>query len=88
MAEMAGITIVFDFDRTIIDGDSDNLVVTRMGLTDLFNELYSSLPWNSLMVGFFIFHFLPSLYFSSQLIDCYSIDGIREMRNYSYSTCY
>ncbi|KAG6589983.1 Thiamine phosphate phosphatase-like protein [Cucurbita argyrosperma subsp. argyrosperma] len=46
---MAGITIVFDFDRTIIDGDSDNLVVTRLGLTDLFNELYSSLPWNSLM---------------------------------------
>ncbi|XP_022147549.1 thiamine phosphate phosphatase-like protein [Momordica charantia] len=46
---MAGITIVFDFDRTIIDGDSDNLVVTQMGLTNLFNELYSSLPWNSLM---------------------------------------
>ncbi|KAL0558480.1 hypothetical protein IC582_003053 [Cucumis melo] len=46
---MAGITIVFDFDRTIIDGDSDNLVVTQMGLTNLFNKLYSSLAWNSLM---------------------------------------
>lgn len=41
--------VVFDFDRTIIDGDSDNCVVTEMGLTSLFNQLRSSLPWNSLM---------------------------------------
>ncbi|KAL8136563.1 hypothetical protein V2J09_002564 [Rumex salicifolius] len=41
--------VIFDFDRTIIDGDSDNWVVTHMGLTPLFNQLVSKLPWNSLM---------------------------------------
>ncbi|KAM0969758.1 hypothetical protein ACFX13_018240 [Malus domestica] len=46
---MAGIVVVFDFDRTLIDGDSDRWVVTEMGLTQLFNELRSTLPWNSLM---------------------------------------
>ncbi|KAK9274503.1 hypothetical protein L1049_021752 [Liquidambar formosana] len=46
---MAGILVVFDFDRTIMDGDSDNWVVTEMGLTKLFNKLRHSLPWNSLM---------------------------------------
>ncbi|OMO91622.1 HAD-superfamily hydrolase, subfamily IB, PSPase-like protein [Corchorus olitorius] len=46
---MAGIVVVFDFDRTLIDGDSDNWVVTEMGLSDLFRQLRSSLPWNSLM---------------------------------------
>ncbi|KAF3439577.1 hypothetical protein FNV43_RR17855 [Rhamnella rubrinervis] len=46
---MAGIVVIFDFDRTIIDSDSDNWVVTEMGLTPLFNELRSSMPWNSLM---------------------------------------
>ncbi|KAJ4708607.1 Inorganic pyrophosphatase [Melia azedarach] len=46
---MADIVVVFDFDRTIIDGDSDNWVVTQMGLTQLFDELRSTLPWNSLM---------------------------------------
>ena len=47
---MAGIIVIFDFDRTIIDSDSDNWVVTEMGLTPLFKELRSSMPWNSLMV--------------------------------------
>lgn len=46
---MAGIVIVFDFDRTIINDDSDRWVVVEMGLTDLFNQLRSILPWNSLM---------------------------------------
>lgn len=46
---MAGIVVVFDFDRTLIDGDSDSWVVTQMGLTPLFNQLFSTLPWNSLM---------------------------------------
>ncbi|OMO67331.1 Phosphatase PHOSPHO-type [Corchorus capsularis] len=46
---MAGIVVLFDFDRTLIDGDSDNWVVTEMGLSDLFRQLRSSLPWNSLM---------------------------------------
>ncbi|KAB1209298.1 Inorganic pyrophosphatase 3 [Morella rubra] len=50
---MSGTTVVvlFDFDRTIIDGDSDRWVVTEMGLTRLFDELRSTLPWNSLMDG-------------------------------------
>ncbi|KAF2293354.1 hypothetical protein GH714_000984 [Hevea brasiliensis] len=48
-AEMARIVVVFDFDRTLIDGDSDSWVVTQMGLSSLFNQLRSTLPWNSLM---------------------------------------
>ncbi|EXB37581.1 Inorganic pyrophosphatase 3 [Morus notabilis] len=46
---MAGTVVVFDFDRTILDGDSDNWVVTEMGLAQLFSELRSTMPWNSLM---------------------------------------
>ncbi|PON50420.1 Pyridoxal phosphate phosphatase-related [Parasponia andersonii] len=46
---MAGTVVVFDFDRTIIDGDSDRWVITEMGLTQLFNELRPTMPWNSLM---------------------------------------
>ncbi|KAG2712938.1 hypothetical protein I3843_04G141500 [Carya illinoinensis] len=50
---MAGtpVVLLFDFDRTIIDDDSDRWVVTEMGLTSLFNKLRSTLPWNSLMDG-------------------------------------
>ncbi|GMI92701.1 PHOSPHOETHANOLAMINE/PHOSPHOCHOLINE PHOSPHATASE3 [Hibiscus trionum] len=46
---MTDIVVVFDFDRTLIDGDSDRWVVTEMGLSDLFHQLRSTLPWNSLM---------------------------------------
>ncbi|PRQ45527.1 putative inorganic diphosphatase [Rosa chinensis] len=46
---MAGIVVVFDFDNTIIDCDSDNFVVDGLGATDLFNELLPTMPWNSLM---------------------------------------
>uniref|UniRef100_A0A1J3J2W0 Inorganic pyrophosphatase 3 n=1 Tax=Noccaea caerulescens TaxID=107243 RepID=A0A1J3J2W0_NOCCA len=46
---MAEIVIVFDFDRTLIDGDSDNWVVTEMGLTEIFHQLRFTLPWNRLM---------------------------------------
>lgn len=52
--KMADVVVVFDFDRTLIDDDSDNWVVTKMGLTQLFNQLRSTLPWNSLMVRFFV----------------------------------
>lgn len=41
--------IVFDFDRTLIDDDSDRWVMTNMGLTNLFLQLRRTLPWNSLM---------------------------------------
>ncbi|KGN45537.1 inorganic pyrophosphatase 2 [Cucumis sativus] len=46
---MAGIVVVFDFDKTIIDLDSDNWVVDELGATDLFNQLLPTMPWNSLM---------------------------------------
>ncbi|XP_061347639.1 thiamine phosphate phosphatase-like protein [Gastrolobium bilobum] len=48
---MGGMTVVvvFDFDRTIINDDSDRWVVTEMGLTPLFNQLRSTMPWTSLM---------------------------------------
>ncbi|XP_077240141.1 thiamine phosphate phosphatase-like protein [Tasmannia lanceolata] len=46
---MACIVVVFDFDKTIIDCDSDNWVVDEMGATNLFNELLPTMPWNSLM---------------------------------------
>ncbi|KAI3421687.1 uncharacterized protein J3R85_011876 [Psidium guajava] len=46
---MAEVVVVFDFDRTLIDGDSDSWVVTEMGLTHLFRELRSTMPWTSLM---------------------------------------
>lgn len=47
--KMAKIVILFDFDRTLIDGDSDNWVVTEMGLTEIFHQLRFTLPWNRLM---------------------------------------
>ncbi|KAJ1408144.1 Pyridoxal phosphate phosphatase-related [Sesbania bispinosa] len=43
------VVVVFDFDRTIIDDDSDRWVITEMGLTHLFNHLRSTMPWTSLM---------------------------------------
>ncbi|KAJ4717924.1 Inorganic pyrophosphatase [Melia azedarach] len=46
---MAGIVVIFDFDKTIIDCDSDNFVVDELGATDLFNQLLPTMPWNSLM---------------------------------------
>lgn len=55
---MAGIVVVFDFDKTIIDCDSDNWVVDELGATDLFNQLLPTMPWNSLMVcPYFFFYF-------------------------------
>lgn len=47
---MSGIVVIFDFDKTIIDCDSDNFVVDELGATDLFNQLLPTMPWNSLMV--------------------------------------
>ncbi|XP_051136144.1 inorganic pyrophosphatase 1-like [Andrographis paniculata] len=46
---MAGIMVVFDFDKTIIDVDSDNWVLDELGFTDLFNQLLPTMPWNPLM---------------------------------------
>lgn len=49
---MAEIVVIFDFDKTIIDLDSDNWVVDELGATDLFNQLLPTMPWNSVMVSF------------------------------------
>ncbi|KAI3868572.1 hypothetical protein MKX03_003792 [Papaver bracteatum] len=46
---MAGIVVVFDFDKTIIDHDSDNYVIDELGFTQLFDELLPTMPWNTLM---------------------------------------
>ncbi|CAF2257861.1 unnamed protein product [Brassica rapa subsp. narinosa] len=49
MANKNNIVIVFDFDKTIIDVDSDNWVVDELGFTELFEQLLPTMPWNSLM---------------------------------------
>ena len=46
----AGVVIVFDFDKTILECDSDNWVVDELGANELFTHLLPTLPWNSLMV--------------------------------------
>ncbi|TVU09159.1 hypothetical protein EJB05_42604 [Eragrostis curvula] len=38
--------VVFDFDKTIVDCDSDNWVVDGVGATERFDELLRQLPWN------------------------------------------
>ncbi|XVF26928.1 hypothetical protein REPUB_Repub14bG0062500 [Reevesia pubescens] len=45
----AGIVVILDFDKTIIDCDSDNWVVDELAATELFNQLLPIMPWNSLM---------------------------------------
>ncbi|KAG6523105.1 inorganic pyrophosphatase 2-like [Zingiber officinale] len=46
---MAGVVVVFDFDFTLIDYDSENWVVDTFGLTDLFEQCLPTMSWNSLM---------------------------------------
>ncbi|KAH9611462.1 hypothetical protein KSS87_007701 [Heliosperma pusillum] len=46
---MEGIVVIFDFDKTIIDVDSDNWVVDELGFTELFDKLLPTMPWNTLM---------------------------------------
>ncbi|KAI4386967.1 hypothetical protein MLD38_004839 [Melastoma candidum] len=46
---MAGVVAVFDFDKTIVDCDSDNWVVDELGFTSRFDQLLNTLPWNALM---------------------------------------
>ncbi|KAI3671629.1 hypothetical protein L1987_87369 [Smallanthus sonchifolius] len=49
---MSGIVVIFDFDNTITDIDSDNWVVDELGATDQFNQLFPTVHWNSLMMRF------------------------------------
>ncbi|KAG9456558.1 hypothetical protein H6P81_001066 [Aristolochia fimbriata] len=44
-----GIIVVFDFDKTIIECDSDEWVLEALGATHLFNQLRPTMPWNRLM---------------------------------------
>ncbi|KAL9225603.1 hypothetical protein vseg_001508 [Gypsophila vaccaria] len=46
---MDGIVVIFDFDKTIVDVDSDNWVVDELGFTELFDKLIPTMPWNTLM---------------------------------------
>ncbi|KAJ0964607.1 hypothetical protein J5N97_025745 [Dioscorea zingiberensis] len=47
---MAATTVlVFDFDKTIIDCDSDNWLIDHLGATKLFDDLLLTLPWNTAM---------------------------------------
>ncbi|KAK9714234.1 hypothetical protein RND81_06G080500 [Saponaria officinalis] len=46
---MEGIVAIFDFDKTIIDVDSDNWVIDELGYTKLFSKLLLTMPWNTLM---------------------------------------
>ncbi|KAG8051431.1 hypothetical protein GUJ93_ZPchr0001g30229 [Zizania palustris] len=45
----AAVVVVFDFDRTIIDWDSDDLVITKLGAADAFSRLRPTMRWNPLM---------------------------------------
>ncbi|KAL8250093.1 hypothetical protein R6Q59_033786 [Mikania micrantha] len=46
---MPEIVVVFDFDKTIIDADSDNWVMDELDATHIFNQLIPNMPWNSAM---------------------------------------
>ena len=59
---MAGIVVIFDFDKTIIDIDSDNWVIDGLGVTDMFDQLLTTMPWNSAMVSFSSLSSLNYLY--------------------------
>lgn len=41
--------VIFDFDCTIIDLDSDPWVAQQLGASELFQSLHSKLPWNDMM---------------------------------------
>jgi hypothetical protein len=43
--------VVFDFDKTIVDCDSDNWVVDALGATRRFDDLLRHLPWNHAIVS-------------------------------------
>ncbi|CAN8239589.1 unnamed protein product [Cochlearia groenlandica] len=58
------IVVVFDFDKTIIDVDSDNWVIDKLGFTDLFSQLLPTMPWNTLMD-----HMMKELHDQGKTID-------------------
>lgn len=48
-ASVTAVVVVFDFDRTIIDWDSDDWVITKLGAADAFQRLRPTMRWNPLM---------------------------------------
>lgn len=53
---MANIMVVFDFDKTIVDCDTDNWVLDELNFTEMFEQLLPTMPWNPLMVLFSFFN--------------------------------
>ncbi|KAF5203430.1 Inorganic pyrophosphatase [Thalictrum thalictroides] len=47
---MSGIVVIFDFDKTLIDCDSDNWLIDQLGATHRFNQLLPTMPWNTVMM--------------------------------------
>lgn len=43
--------VIFDFDWTLIDDNSDTFVVEQLGAGDLMLSLRKELPWTQLMVS-------------------------------------
>ena len=43
--------IIFDFDWTLIDDNSDTFVVEQLGARDLMMSLRKEMPWTQLMVS-------------------------------------
>ncbi|XP_062204249.1 thiamine phosphate phosphatase-like protein [Phragmites australis] len=48
-ASATAVVVVFDFDRTIIEWDSDDWVITKLGAADVFQRLRPTMRWNPLM---------------------------------------
>jgi pyridoxal phosphate phosphatase PHOSPHO2 len=57
---MASVIVIFDFDSTIIECDSDNWVLDEFGLTEKFYQLLPNMLWNPLMVFFTFYTFIFS----------------------------
>ena len=68
---MAQTVVVFDFDKTLINCDSDDWVIREFGLAELFKQLMFTMPWNSLMVSPSLFPSVP--FRSSHLSPCLEV---------------
>lgn len=86
---MAGIVVIFDFDKTIIDIDSDNWVIDGLGVTDMFDQLLPTMPWNSAMVCFSSMLITPSVSFRPvpsrliiNIVQIFNVNNSIELRKY------
>ncbi|XWS26397.1 hypothetical protein CRYUN_Cryun26dG0028800 [Craigia yunnanensis] len=76
---MAGVMLVFDFGKTIIECDSDYWFVKVFGVSELFTQLRPTLPWNTLMVRCDLriisdanVFFIKAILKNHGLLDCFS----------------